>query len=456
MKVAMKVAVLGALILPMAAVPASAQSWKADWNINGGYSTYTSMLKGEDTGIAGADGSDLKFKSGGLLGSQLTFWLGPKLGLRFNGTYADRPTTADFTLFTPAGSGLDHVNLWSASADLMFRFKSPADEFTKMEMLPYLALGVGAKWHNPSGDAYTCNDASENKSFACAPFTLRNGATNGNTFALAEANSVMGLAGLGADWRLSRTIAIRTEIGDRIYKPKIHAATAPLLGTTYALPNGDDNVSKMVNEFYGQVGLGFLFGVARPAVVAVAPAPAEPAPVVTPVTVSREPVSVCVVDPTATGGIRMQSAFLVGGRDTVIVVNGADQPFNSSGGTVSVASNADWYIKGQPLTITTGTSKIEYLTYGSSRVVNSSDLAYLGTVNGLPVYADRNDVSGFITELNDVNRSRSGTDLGVILNDQKTLRTSFNSVKVLYVPMAATGCVFQAVQLQEEVRKSGK
>ena len=27
----------------------------------------------------------------------------------------------------------------------MFRFKSPAEEFTKMEMLPYLALGFGVK-----------------------------------------------------------------------------------------------------------------------------------------------------------------------------------------------------------------------------------------------------------------------------------------------------------------------
>jgi len=160
------------------------------------------------------------------------------------------------------------------------------------------------------------------------------------------------------------------------------------------------------------------------------------------------------VDPTASNGLRMQEAYLVGGRDTVVVVNGSDQAFATSIGTVPVASTADWYVRGQPLTITVGNGKLEYATYGSTRVINSSDLAYLGTVDGIPVYADRNEVSGFINELNQV--SASNRDLGMTLNNQRTLRTSFDNVKVLYVPMSPSGCVFQAVQRQEDVRKSGK
>lgn len=447
-----KAAVLGALLLPMTTVPASAQSWKADWNINAGYSHYSSMLKSEDTGLSD---NDVKFKNGGLLGSQLTFWFGPKLGLRFNGTYADRPLTANnaTTFPTGASNGLGHVNLWSGSADLMFRLASPASEFTHMEVLPYIALGGGAKWINPSGDNFACGDSST----SCAPFSV-----NGAAFGLKDGASIMGLGGLGADWRFSRNIAIRTEIGDRVYKPKIVAlnsltftGTAPGIVT---VTNSDENVSKLVNELYAQVGLGFLFGVARPAAVALAPAPmAPPPPPPAPApTVSREPLSVCVVDPTATNGLRMQSAYLVGGRDTVIVANGADQPFNSSIGYVPTASTADWYVRGQPLTINVGTTKMEYATYGSTRVVNSEDLAYLGTVNGIPVYADRNDVSGFINDWNTANSTVSSRDLGMTLNGQKTLRTNFEKVKVLYVPMASSGCVFQAVQRQEDVRKSGK
>jgi opacity protein-like surface antigen len=445
-----KVALLAAVLTAGAAMPASAQSWKWDWNINGGYSKYSNMLSDEK--VTTQD-SDVKFSNGGLLGSQLTFWFGKSLGLRFNGTYADRPVSSDnVTIVSPARSGIDHVNLWSGSADLMFRLAQPRAEYTGMETLPYIALGVGAKWHNPAGDNYTCNDPSDGKSWACAPF-----AVNTDMLELSEANTIMGLAGLGADWRVSRNIAIRTEIGDRIYKPQLSALTAtPAItaglatGTTLTLNNGDARVSKTVHELYGQIGLGFLFGVARPAAVAVieAPAPA-PTPAPTP-TVSRENMSVCVVDPTAEGGLRMQNVVLVGGRDTVVVVSGSDRPFATSIGTVTTAGNADWYVRGQPLSFTVNGGNWSYVTYGSPRMINNSDLAFVGTYNGLPLYADRNDVSSFQTELYQVNRSG---DIVTVLGNQKTLANNLSNVKVLYVPTQPSGCVFQAVQRQEEVRK---
>jgi hypothetical protein len=52
-----------------------------------------------------------------------------------------------------------------------------------------------------------------------------------------------------------------------------------------------------------------------------------------------------------------------------------------------------------------------------------------------------------------LNRAQAGRDLGVILSGNKELRGEFQNVKVLYVPMNPTGCTFQAVQLQEQVRK---
>lgn len=447
-----KVALLAAALTTAAAMPASAQSWKWDWNINGGYSKYSNMLSDEKVTTKN---SDVKFSNGGLFGSQLTFWFGKSMGLRFNGTYAERPVSSDkVAIVSPSNSGIKHVNLWSGSADLMFRLAQPRAEYTGMETLPYIALGVGAKWHNPAGDNYTCNDTKDNKKWNCAPF-----AVGSDNLELSEANTIMGLAGLGADWRVSRKIAIRTEIGDRIYKPQLSALTATpaitaTLGSTAALnlANGDARVSKTVHELYGQIGLGFLFGVARPPAVAIVEAPPAPAPTPVP-TVSREDISVCVVDPTSPNGLRMQSATLVGGRDTVVVVGGSDRPFSTSLGTVSVASNADWYVRGQPLTVMVGPGKIEYATYGSPRVVSNSDLAYIGTVNGMPVYADRNDVKDVYDELNDVRKAQNKNDLGEILSQQKDLREALDKVKVLYVPMQSSGCVFQAVQRQEEVRK---
>jgi hypothetical protein len=457
MRVVSRVAILAALLVPMATGSLSAQSWKWDWNINGGYSKYSDMLGESNTGVTAAD---VHFKSGGLGGTQLTIWPASKLGIRFNGTYADRPVTAsDVFVNQFANSGLNHVNLWSLSGDLLLRFKSPAEEFTKMEMLPYIALGVGAKWHNPSGDSYTCNDTAEGKSWACAPFTVSNTVNTAGpvNYALAEANTLMGLAGLGADWRISRGMAIRTEIGDRIYDPRIHQlATAVPVGTTFNTADSDEDVSKTVHEIYGQVGLSFLFGVARPAAVAVIAPPPEPAPVTPTPTITRESISVCVVDPTATGGIRMQQATLVAGRDTVITVGGTDQPFSSSVGTVSTTSNADWFVRGQPLTVNVGKAKWEYVTYGSTRNINSSDLAFLGTVNGMPVYADRNEVKDVLNELNELNAAQNRKDFGDVLDEHKDLRGALDDIKVLYVPASSTGCVFQAVQRQEEVRKGGK
>jgi hypothetical protein len=300
---------------------------------------------------------------------------------------------------------------------------------------------------NPAGDNETCTDTDEGETFNCASFDV-----GGQRYALAESNNFMGLVGLGADWRFSRSFALRTEIGDRIWDARVH----PLVGATNATAAGDTDVSDDIHELYLQAGLTFLFGVARPPVVAVAPAP-EPAPAPTPVPeVRRESISVCVIDPTAPGGIRMQTATLIEGRDTVITVGGTDRPFRESVGNVMVASNADWYVRGQPLAMNIGTQKVEFATYGTARTIEATDLAFLGTVNGVPVYADKDEVQDVIEELNELNRAQAGTDLGKILEEHKDLREDLEDVKVVYVPLYSTGCVFQGVQRQEEVRKGGK
>ncbi|HEX6559796.1 MAG TPA: outer membrane beta-barrel protein, partial [Longimicrobiales bacterium] len=392
----------GLLLVPLfaavVAAPAAAQSWKWDWGVNVGWSHFTNSLGPDQTGLAdGATGSTVHFDNGILFGTQLGYWFSPKIGLRLNGRYADRDLEAkDFPNDLSTS-----VNLWGATADLMYRFKAPQPEFTSMEMLPYLALGIGAKWHNPAGDDFTCNDASDGKSFSCVPFTT----SFNNGWALGEQNALAFLVGLGADWRLARKIALRTELSDQIFKPQIEKATVPTptTSTTWTLPTGE-NEAKLTHELGIQVGLQFLFGLAAPPVVAVAPPPPPPpAPPPAP-EVRRESINVCVVDPTAPGGIRMQEATLVEGKDTVISVGGTDRPFRESVGNVMVATNADWYVQGQPLTMTIGTSKAEFATYGTPRVVEANDLAYLGTVNGYPVYADKDDVADVVDELNDLNK----------------------------------------------------
>lgn len=440
------------LIAAVVCTPAMAQSWKWDFGVFGGYSTYTSSLDEDDTGLQDEDpGAEVHWKPGWILGSQLGFWFGPKFGLRINGRYADRPLEG-----SDIGGNVwvTSTNLWTATADLMFRLKAPAEEFTKMEMLPYLALGLGAKWHNGSLDEFTCTD--QTNSYNCSPFTT-GGGVNQRGFAFGEENTIAGLIGLGADWRLGRSVVLRTEINDVIFKPQFHTATIPTVNVTQWAVS-EDNVGDLTHELGFTVGLHFLFGVASPPVVAVVPPPPPPAapPPPPPAAVSRDAITVCVVDPTAPGGLRMQSAFVVASRDTVIVVGGSDRPFRSSLGNVMVASNANWYVQGQPLTMTIGTSKVEFATYGTPRVVEGADLAFVGTVNGYPVYADKDDVADVIDEIGELNRAKAGTDLGQILEENRELRDELDDLKVLYVPMNAAGCVFQAVQRQEEVKKGGK
>jgi hypothetical protein len=428
----MKIIYKGLLMLPLVAVvaatPANAQSWKWDFGVNAGYAGYSSALNSDDTGLGeDAAGSSVKWKSGKILGAQLGLNINPKLGFRLNARQADRPLVGSNV--TDGSAFASSTNLWTATGDLLFRFKAPAAEYTKMEMLPYLAIGAGVKWHNGANDNFTCTDTTN--SYNCSPF-VTGSPTTPRGFAFGEENTVAGLLGLGADWRVARSIAIRTELSDVIYKPQFHTATIPAAGvTTWTV--SEDNVASVVHELGAQVGLHFLFGVARSPVVASAPVPMAPvatAPAPAAPAVRRESINVCVVDPTATTGIRMQEAVLIEGRDTVVTVGGTDRPFRESVGTVMVASGSDWYIQGRPLTLTVGTKKTEFATYGSARTINANDLTYLGQVNGYPVYADKNDV--------------------------KDASTPIADVKVLYVPMTASGCVFQAVQRQDEVRKGGK
>ena len=445
MKVLVRAVAAAALLAPFVAAPASAQHYKVDFGLNGGYSWYSAALGSDETG---ADNADVRFDANWLLGSQLTFWLRPRLGLRANMTYTDTNLMVEDT------EAHGNINLWSGTGDLLFRFREPNEEWMGTEMLPFLALGIGGKWHNPAGDFFNCVDNEEGEEWSCVPFRAGTG-----NFALGEQKVLAGLVGLGADFRVSPTFAVRLELDDRIYKPQFYEASAtPTSANTWTLTNGDENVSKIVHEVSGQIGLHLLAGLQRPAVVAVAPAPPPPpapapTPAPTPAPVERN-ITVCVIDPTTDSGIRMQNAiYLESSRDTVVMVNGQRQPLRSSVGTVTVAGGADWYVRGQPLAITLGNDRMEYLTYQSARQIPADRLSYLGTVNGLAVYADRDQVADINDQLSDIRREQRTGDLEDILEEEEDLREALDAVQIVYVPLAATGCVFQPLQRQMQVRK---
>ena len=459
MKMFNRIAIATALLVPATAAPASAQSWK--WELGGqaGYSFFTNSINsdslGGTTGGTG-DQAQVKFKNKPRFGGTLGYWFTEKVGVRANYKYMSGAVVNEQS----DANVLGDVNLHSGSGDLLFRLGSVNETWMGSEFLPYLALGLGAKWANGRGDQQVCQDATETpaKEWNCTAFVVPG--TAAGTIALAEDKTIMGLVGLGADWRIGKGFAISLEANDRIFRPPFARAAATGTTNTFTMPNGDSRISKWTHEFGADIGLKFLFGL-REAMVVTPPPPAPPVvmpppppPPVAPPAERVDNISVCVVDPTQPNGLRMVNAlYLPASGDTMVMVSGSRQRLSTQVGNVMVVRNADWYVRGEPLTITVGTSKMQYSTEGGARMVEANNLSYLGTVNGYPVYANRDEVADINNALAELRRAQAGRDLGNILDERKDLRGELEDVKRLYVPLQATGCVFQPFLMMEPVKK---
>ncbi|MGH7502707.1 MAG: hypothetical protein ACREL7_13250 [Longimicrobiales bacterium] len=432
--------------------PAAGQSYLVDFGINGGLSLYTSMI-GADEGF---NGGSAKFGTSWLAGSQLTIWPWSRVGLRANFAYADRPLEADDELFS-------HVNLWAGSGDLLYRFKVPNETWQGPETLPYLALGLGEKWFNPAGDDFVCYDTSRNEYWSCVPFDRA--PTAGSTFALGEwRESLMGLIGVGADFRVTPRWLFRVEVNDRIAKPQVFDVAGFLGGNIWDVPDGEENLSKWIHELGVQAGVHVALGL-RDAVPVAAPPPPpqqpqqqqqqqqqQPPPPPPPPPPREDQISVCVVDPGAPNGMRMQSAvFRHANGDTVVVSGGQTTPLRQTVGNVPTAGQADWYVRGTPFVLTMGRAREEFVTYGQPTMM-SSGVTYVGMANGYPVYANTSDVSAFQSQLATAVQAQNG-DLGSALGGDAGLRTQFDRVMTIHVPMSVVGCRMQGLQRQEPVRK---
>jgi hypothetical protein len=443
-------AALAAVVMLGTAVPADAQHWRFDIGVNGGWAHWTPLLH-NDALTPNAD--NVRFQSGWIAGAQGTFWAARRLGVRGNFSYAYRPLVGDnYRLTTfPATTTVEfneRVNLWSGSGDLMLRLADPAAGF-----VPYVALGVGSKWINPSGDQFI--DA-EGRGLAFVGTTVT---APTEAYMLQERRQLMGLAALGGDLRIAPNFAVRLEVGDRFFQSPMTRLTAVDVQTqpgVFVRATAQEDVRRLVHEIYGTAGIHLLLGVEPPVVVAIAPPPPPPAPPPPPPPAppAEESVMVCVIDPAAPGGIRMvQAAFRPATRDTVVTVDGQRVALRTTIGTVPTAAGADWFVQGRPLAVMTTPQRVEFVTYGTARMVESSDLTFLGTVNGVPVYGDRTQVAALGTELADLHRTQATTDLGTLLATRTQLRQRVAGVDILYVPMQPTGCVFQPVQRVEDVRK---
>ena len=463
------------LALPATALPSSAQNYHWDFNVNFGHSWLGKILDlndfdfadfDEDIGAFDDDFEDINLGNNWLGGAQLGYWFTRTVGLRANVAYTESSLNQRrLDLF-------NSVNLWSFTGDLLVRLNKPEERWRGLEWLPYLAFGLGAQWINPAGDRFfLVNDINvldfddnddgiidievqghSGVAIVCT-FGLCHVPRNvgglfpigTRAFFLEEESTLTGLLGIGLDVRFAPRFALRLEFGDRIWEAPMREALTRE-GVDFVLEDFAD-AGEVVNQFYLTAGASYLFGLESPPRQVVAmPAP-RPAPPPPPAPTTEE-ITVCVLDPTFASGLRNISArrSLTSG-DTTIARNGDRVELSAAVGNIPVAANASWYLSGAPFAIGVAPRHMQYAVTGAPRAIEPSMLVFLGTVNGLAVFADRQTLGPALSNLG------PNTDLNRLVLASEAARLALDAVPILYVPLQATGCVFLALQKQVEVRK---
>lgn len=445
---------LAGLLLLAVAVPAEAQTYRFDIGPHAGYSIWTPMLSGDETG-----GSSVSFENGWIVGGAATFYMSPRIGIRANGAYSRRGLTSDALQTVGAAGSLDATNIFALTGDLIFRLRQPSMEFQSGEWLPYVAVGAGARWIRPVGSFnYRTFDFENNESWPGVPFTVSDG--NNRRFVLGRLSNPVGLVALGSDIRMAPAFAVRLEVGDRLTMPRIYEIQAGG-GPAYTAINGRENQAQLAHDIYGQIGLQLtLGGAGRVAPVVVTPPPppppTPPTPPAPPPAPREEQLSICVIDPAAPGGARTVQAIRVEGQaDTLVVQGGQRVNLRTTLPTVPMVGAADWYIAGRPLQLTVQRQELRFLATGMAAPRQANQLQLVGTLQGMPVYADRAALGAAADRFGQLNAT-APADLAAAAQQHADVRAALLNLRTLYAPAQVVGCVFQPLQLQEEVRKSGE
>ena len=471
MNLLLRAAAPAALLLPLAVAPATAQNYRGAWGLYGGGIWFSDLNNGgpfdndffdfdfdDDIDfIEGFGTSDLSLDLSWLAGTQFEYWFGNgRFGLRANGAYTstdfdvddgllfgiiDNEIDGDDFFFLDGDDG-GSVNVWLIDGDVMIRILRPERD---RRFAPFVSLGAGVVIYNPAGDGTLVFPGANAVWGDVADIDIIDDEIvlitddNGNS-----ETKFAGVIGLGTDffpgWNLGNIgLGLRLELADHI---AFDSPVDPLFN------DGDDDDFDPVHNVRLTLGVHALFGKLFPEEEVAIVQPAPPAPP------AEEAITVCVLDPRLQNGIRDISAIYVPSTgDTLVMVNGNRVPLDTQTGRVMVAQQADWYVRGQPLTITANGQTAEFVTYGGARIVDANDLAFIGTVNGLPVYAEASEARALSQEMEQMREARREGSLEDVLERRADLREDFEDIEVLYVPVDPVGCVVQPVRRVEEVRK---
>ena len=407
--------------------------------------------------LAENNGTELALDNKAAIGGGLEWWFGSRrVGLRADMTHTDTPFQIEFDNNTdpdldPAQDELDQfgtVDTWFANAALMLRLLSPSVD---RKFAPFISVGGGfVRWD-------TENDAVAD---------LRLDAVDAQIYQEAQSEGAV-FGSIGTDIFFTPSVALRLEAKDywNLDSPYLMLSTL----------NGDRDHHGGTHNILWTAGLNFMFGGARveePGFVAVAPEPA-PAPepvVVTPPAPTTETVAMCYVD--QNGRLQTVSATRNLSNNNIYVSrNGSDVMFSTAYPISEpyYIRNAQWYVASRPLIIdlsngntvmtadvdvNTLPNRIEFVNFGSTTPIASTDLVYVGSVDGTPFYARRTDVGAFQTDLDA--RMRVSSDLGEMLEDATFADRYVNEIQTFYVPVepARGDCVFQPVTSTHVVRRT--
>jgi hypothetical protein len=462
MEIFRKAVITMAFALPLGALPLTAQKYHWDATAFGGYSWLTGKVLDRadfdflfDEDLVDVD-DEVNLGDGGIFGAQLGYWFNDRFGLRGNFAYTDSDIESRRFIFTGDPFDLfDHsVNLYGLTGDLMVRLSTPRTRWDGFEWLPYIALGIGAQWVSPGGTDFQIIDddfdliVDDEEIDGTDAVPIRCNAILDRCAVLEQKTQFTGLAAVGMDFRFSPSFGLRLEFGDRIWEAPVKEVFIDRDFPFFFVESRD--LGNTINQLYLTLGATFMFGLVEPPVRAAAvpprPAPPPPPPPPPPAT---EQITVCVIDPTSAEGVRNITAtrHLTTG-DTTVTKNGQSMSLSAALGNVPVAGNANWYIRGAPLQIGMGPKPLQFTPVGGERHIEPSQLAYLGTVDGMPVFVDRSTAAVGLTQLG------PNTDLNRLLTESADARKAMESVSILYVPTQPSGCAFTAVQKVQEVRKN--
>jgi hypothetical protein len=444
---------------------ASAQRYVFDGGGSLGGTFFSRSLTSEMTGGAG----DVRLSGRAPAGAaQLSWWGFPfdriggvRLGLRASGGYTPA------TLEQDAGA-LERgtIDLWTATGELVFGFRQPRPTWSGAEVLPWMTVGGGVRWVNPANTRALLVNRETRTTWSGFPFVC---ATNRcvtaddpadampgqRTYFFARELQSVGTVSLGSDVRVKQQLVLRIEFGDRLWKAPIRAADPPdaafpeVLATTHEQHSG-----RLVHELYGQAGIAIPMGLRpeRRMTVALPAPPIQPLPPPPPPP-ALHTVQLCVIDPAAETGTRtLLGTYTAESRDTTVQLGPLPAPLRAVMAHVKVALDARWFIQGQPLDLPFGEPS-KYVTDGWGQAMDPDKLVYLGTSSGLTLFAHRYEAGALDYELRHQRWLAGTTELSIVLNGRDDLRLLLRSLPIVYVPLTAVGCEFQALRRLEEIRK---